>query len=169
MCANFNIRAFPFFFDLPFGPEAVGRKLSLRFAVKEVGGLLQITLDYTSGVPIYIQLKEAINTAIRTGAFCQGAQLPTVRQMAVQLKINANTVSRAYIELEREGVIASQQGRGTFVTLSREIDRRKLASLEQMVGELLRKAGELGFTVEDVAAVLETTKRVNRHSDYEEV
>jgi GntR family transcriptional regulator len=131
--------------------------------------VLQITLDYTSGVPIYIQLKDAINTAIRTGAFHQGAQLPTVRQMAVELKINANTVSRAYMELEREGVIASQQGRGTFVTLSREIDHRKLAFLEQMVADLLRQAGELGFTGEDVAAVLETAKRTKRQSEYKEV
>lgn len=131
--------------------------------------MLQITINYTSGVPIYIQLKEAISTAIRTGAFCQGAQLPTVRQMAVELKINANTVSRAYTELERDGVIASQQGRGTFVTLPREIDPDKLVCLEQMILELLRRADEMGFSDEDVVALLETTKRAKRQSGYKEV
>ncbi len=151
MYANLNIRTFTIF-RLPFFGQGGGR-------------VLQISLDYTSGVPIYIQLKEAINTAIRTGAFRQGAQLPTVRQMAVELKINANTVSRAYTELERDGVIASQQGRGTFVTLPREIDPGKLASLEQMIGELLRQAGEMGFSDEDVAAVLETAKRTKRQTN----
>src|SRR5665647_1496613 len=118
--------------------------------------MLPITLDHTSGVPIYVQLKEAINTAVRTGVFCQGAQLPTVRQMAVQLMINANTVSRAYAELEREGVISSQQGRGTFITLSKEINYYNLATMEQMVEELLAQAEEIGFDAEDVSAVLET-------------
>jgi len=62
-----------------------------------------ITLNYTNGIPIYVQIKEAYRNAVLTGAFAQGTQLPTVRQLAVQLKINANTVSRAYAELEREG------------------------------------------------------------------
>ncbi|MCX7781084.1 MAG: GntR family transcriptional regulator, partial [Negativicutes bacterium] len=75
--------------------------------------MIVLNLDYTSGVPIYVQVKEALKNAIRSGTFAQGAQLPTVRQLAIQLKINANTVARAYTELERENVISSQQGRGT--------------------------------------------------------
>ena len=108
--------------------------------------MLPITLDHASGVPIYVQLKDAIYTAVRTGSFRQGTQLPTVRQLAVELRINANTVSRAYTELEREGVISSQQGRGTFVTLSKEIDFQKLAAINQMIDELLIPAEKIDFS-----------------------
>lgn len=133
------------------------------------GTMLPISLDHTSGVPIYVQLKDAIRTAVRTGAFRQGTQLPTVRQMAVELKINANTVSRAYMELERDGVISTQQGRGTFVTLSREIDYQNLAAMEEMIEELLVQAAKIGFSVEDVLAVLETKRRVQRQLEDQEV
>jgi GntR family transcriptional regulator len=131
--------------------------------------MLPLTLDYTSGVPIYVQLKEAIKNAVRAGAYSQGAQLPTVRQMAVQLKINANTVSRAYTELEREGVISSQQGRGTFVTLPQDIDYRKLAELERMVEQLLKDAREIGFSADDVTAVLDNIRRLTLHASDKEV
>lgn len=131
--------------------------------------MLPLTLDFASGVPIYVQLKEAIKNSIRTGAYSQGAQLPTVRQVAVQFKINANTVSRAYSELEREGVISSQQGRGTFVTLPEEFDYQKLVDLEHMVKRLLKEAKELGFTAEDVAAVLDNIRRLNQPVNDKEV
>ena len=131
--------------------------------------MLPISLDHTSGVPIYVQLKDAIRTAVRTGAFRQGTQLPTVRQMAVELKINANTVSRAYTELEREGVISSQQGRGTFVTLSKEIDFQKLAAINQMIDELLIQAEKIDFSVDDIMAVLENKRRIQRQSEKYEV
>ncbi|SDF68342.1 transcriptional regulator, GntR family [Sporolituus thermophilus DSM 23256] len=121
--------------------------------------MLPIKIDYTSGIPIYVQIKEAIQNAIRTGAYPQGAQLPTVRQLAVQLKINANTVSRAYTELEREGVISSQQGRGTFVTMPTDIDYAKLAQLEAKVVRLLEEAAALGFSAADVQAVLDNAVR----------
>ena len=124
--------------------------------------MLPITLDHTSGVPIYVQLKEAINTAVRTGCFRRDEQLPTVRQLAIQLKINANTVSRAYMELERDGVISSQQGRGTFVTMAKEINHQNMAALEQMIEDLLIESAKLGFSFEDVQAVLEAKRRMQR-------
>jgi len=68
-----------------------------------------------SGVPIYIQLREQLLRAIGAGMLPPGAQLPTMRQVAVALKIDLNTVRRAYAELEREGVLATARGRGTFV------------------------------------------------------
>ena len=111
--------------------------------------MLPISLDHTSGVPIYVQLKDAIRTAVRTGAFRQGTQLPTVRQMAVELKINANTVSRAYMELE--------------------LDYQNLAAMEEMIEELLVQAAKIGFSVEDVLAVLETKRRVQRQLEDQEV
>src|SRR5438874_1320493 len=68
-----------------------------------------------NGVPIYVQLREQILAAIGRGALKPGAQLPTMRQVAVALKIDLNTVQRAYAELEREGVLSTVRGRGSFV------------------------------------------------------
>jgi len=68
-----------------------------------------------NGVPIYVQLREQILAAIGRGALKPGAQLPTMRQVAVALKIDLNTVQRAYAELEREGVLETVRGRGSFV------------------------------------------------------
>ena len=121
--------------------------------------MIPISLNFTSGIPIYVQLKEAIKTAIITGSYPQGAQLPTVRQMAVELRINANTVSRSYTELEREGVISSQQGRGTFVTLHKDINYQSLAKLEDMAARLFDEALQLGFSTEEVMAIFEHIKR----------
>ena len=69
-----------------------------------------------SGVPIYVQLREQILALIGRGVLKPGAQMPTMRQMAVALKIDLNTVQRAYAELEREGVLSKQRGVGSFVT-----------------------------------------------------
>lgn len=121
--------------------------------------MLPISLDFTSGVPIYVQLKEALRSAVRAGTYSYGAQLPTVRQLAVQLKINANTVSRAYAELEREGVISSQQGRGTFVTLPQSVDHDKLTELERRTEILVEEAEKLGFDADDVLALVENIRR----------
>ncbi len=120
--------------------------------------MLPINLDYTSGIPIYVQLKEALKNSVRTGTYSQGSQLPTVRQLAVELKINANTVSRAYAELEREGVLSTQQGRGTFVTLSQEIDYDKLAKLEKLTVRFWGDAQKLGFYDEDIQAMFESVR-----------
>ena len=69
-----------------------------------------------NGVPIYVQLREQVLALIRRGALKPGTQLPTMRQVAVALKIDLNTVQRAYAELERDGVLSKQRGVGTFVT-----------------------------------------------------
>ncbi|MBP1764691.1 MAG: putative transcriptional regulator [Firmicutes bacterium] len=128
--------------------------------------MLSISLNYTSGVPIYVQLKDAIKLAVKAGVYSQGAQLPTVRQLAVQLKINANTVSRAYAELEREGVLSTQQGRGTFITLPNEIDYEKLTRMEQLAEQLLADSAGMGFTIDDVLAVIENIRRT-KMADHE--
>ena len=69
-----------------------------------------------SGVPIYVQLREQLLVAIRTGTLAPGAQMPTMREVAVALKIDLNTVRHAYDELERAGAISLERGRGSFVT-----------------------------------------------------
>lgn len=131
--------------------------------------MLAISLNYTSGVPIYVQLKDAIKHAVKAGVYPQGAQLPTVRQLAVQLKINANTVSRAYAELEREGVLSTQQGRGTFITLPNAVDYEKLGRMEQLAEQLLTEAAGMGFTIDDVLAVIENIRRVDTADGEKEV
>lgn len=72
-------------------------------------------LDTSSGIPLYLQLKQQIIQRIIRGDWAPGYRLPTVRQLAVDVRINVNTVSRVYQEVERDGFIRSQQGKGTFV------------------------------------------------------
>lgn len=74
-----------------------------------------------SGVPIYVQLTEQIKTAVAGGVLNPGDQLPSVRELAVRLVINPNTVARAYGELEREGLLSVEQGRGTFISGGRPL------------------------------------------------
>src|ERR1700742_1199609 len=85
-----------------------------------------------NGIPIYVQLREQILAAIGRGSLAPGARLPTMRQVAVQLGIDLNTVQRAYSDLEREGILAMVQGRGSFVAKAppprnRKADARELA------------------------------------------
>jgi GntR family transcriptional regulator len=113
---------------------------------------LQYSIDLKSGVPFYRQIIEQIKFAIGRGDLQPGDRLPTVRQLAVDLSINPNTVIRAYRELEIEGVLDTQQGSGTFVGERRlEIDaleRRRM--LDQILTELLARASAYGFTLDEV-------------------
>jgi GntR family transcriptional regulator len=109
-------------------------------------------LDLHSGVPVYRQLIDQILAAIATGKVAGGDRLPTVRQVAVDLSINPNTVARAYRELEIRGVLETQQGTGTFISHQKvqrsEVERRR--QLEQLVGEFVARAGSAGFTLEEI-------------------
>ncbi len=109
-------------------------------------------LDLHSGVPAYRQIIDQVMGAIATGTLVGGDQLPTVRQTAVDLEINPNTVVRAYRELEIRGVLETQQGTGTFVShkkIERDgLERRR--QLERLVSEFVARAGAAGFTVEEL-------------------
>lgn len=115
---------------------------------------MNYNLDLESGIPIYRQLKERIKFAIATGEIKPGDQLPTVRQLAVDLQVNMNTVSRVYSELEREGYLATRQGKGTFVRdtapTERIIDPARDERLELLIEKFLVDAYNLGFTPEDL-------------------
>jgi GntR family transcriptional regulator len=76
---------------------------------------VDIQIDFESGVPIYMQLVDRIKQMVVSGQLQPGQQLPTMRQLATDLRINYNTVGRAYLILDQEGVISTQQGRGTYV------------------------------------------------------
>ena len=109
-------------------------------------------LDLHSGVPVYRQLIDQVRAAVASGSLTAGDQLPTVRQLAVDLTINPNTVMRAYRELELGGLLETHQGTGTFISdrkperESAERDRQ----LGQMAQEFAARAGAAGFALQDL-------------------
>ena len=104
-------------------------------------------IDPKSGIPVYIQLKEGLKLLILQGVYPPQTRLPTVRQMAVELRVNSNTVARSYSELEREGIISTQQGRGTFVCAMPQLqeENAKQAELEKLLETFIRDTLSLGF------------------------
>ena len=117
-----------------------------------MNGVFKFRLDLKSGVPVYRQLIDQVLIAIAAGHLNAGDQLPTVRQLAVDLSINPNTVVRAYKELEIRGVLTTQQGTGTFITTKKvkidEAQRQK--RLSQILGEFIARASADGYTVNDI-------------------
>jgi GntR family transcriptional regulator len=122
---------------------------------------LDFGIDTKSGVPLYRQIIEQVKFAIARDGLRPGDQLPTVRQLAVELSINPNTVIRAYRELEIEGVLETQQGSGTFVgTQKPEIDRlERRRMLDQILTDLLARASSYGLTLEEVLEGLRQRKK----------
>lgn len=114
-------------------------------------------LDLSSGVPVYRQLIDQVQLAIASGLLAGGDQLPTVRQVAVDLAINPNTVMRAYRELEIRGTLTTQQGSGTFVTPSKvEPDQaQRQAQLSRLAAECASRAGAAGFSLSELIARLQ--------------
>lgn len=116
------------------------------------GRPFEFRLDLHSGVPVYRQIIDQVTGGIATGAMTPGDQLPTVRQVAVDLAINPNTVMRAYRELEIRGVLETQQGTGTFIGSKKvkrdDVERRR--QLSQLVSELVGRAGAAGFTLDEL-------------------
>jgi len=123
---------------------------------------LNFDLDFHSGIPIYIQLKEQIKYGVASGQLKPGMQLPTVRQLAVDLRINANTVSRVYSELEHEGLLATRKGKGTFVLESgTPHNKADIRILEQKIEACIKHALESGFTPNELSSMLQAwAKRV---------
>src|SRR5213592_3235601 len=116
-----------------------------------------VSIDQRDPTPIYAQLNRALRAAIATSRLRPGDQLPTVRQLAVELRVNANTVARVYGELERAGVIETRRGVGSFISATpaqarppREHDRR----LRAFVTRVLADADTAGFGVDEVIAAL---------------
>ncbi|MBM3765096.1 MAG: GntR family transcriptional regulator [Acidobacteria bacterium] len=118
-------------------------------------------LDTHSGVPVYRQMIDQILAAIAARQLGPGDKLPTVRQVAVDLAINPNTVVRAYKELEIRDVLTTQQGSGTFISdapvKADEVERRR--RLNQFAGDIAARAGADGFSLREVIEVLESMKK----------
>ncbi len=113
-------------------------------------------LDAASGVPFYRQVIDQILAGIATGTLRPGDQLPTVRALAVDLKVNLNTVAKAYKELEIRGMLETQQGSGTFIAAARvrrdDVERRR--QVVQLVDEFLARASALGLPSAEVLTEL---------------
>lgn len=117
-----------------------------------------MNIDPASHVPIYLQIADAVRAAVAAGVYRPGESLPSLRAMAIQVHVNPNTVQRAYDELEREGLIYSQRGRGLFVA------ERGTASAQSRTGDGLRRAfdeairaGQIaGMTAEQVQQIFDT-------------
>ncbi len=123
---------------------------------------MEFRLDEKSGVPFYRQIIEQVKFGIARGTLHPGEQLPTVRQLAVDLSVNPNTVIRAYRELEIEGVLETHQGSGTFIGDKKPaIDRlERDRMLDQILTELLARASSYGLTLDDVLQGLQQRKEV---------
>ena len=128
--------------------------------------MITFSLDPKSGVPIYRQIQDQIRFGISAGRLSPGEQLPTVRALAVDLAVNPNTVIKAYTELERQGVLTTEQGSGTFVaglpavTLAQEDQQAKLRAL---CAEFLSQVAQYGFTPSDVVQMIRKLKASDRH------
>jgi len=113
-------------------------------------------LDLHSGTPVYRQIMDQVRGGIASGALAAGDQLPTVRQLAVDLEINPNTVVRAYRELEFGGLLETHQGTGTFISTQKmkRSDAERDRQLMQIVGDCVARAGAAGFTVHELIEAL---------------
>jgi len=122
-------------------------------------------LDTSSGVPFYRQIIDQVLLAVADGRLTPGAQLPTVRQLAVDLSVNLNTVAKAYREMEIRGIVDTQQGTGTFVSTRRAerktSERRK--ALEGLVDRFVSLASSNGFSLDELAeALTERAEKMDR-------
>jgi GntR family transcriptional regulator len=118
---------------------------------------LEITLDFRSGVPIYVQLVEQVQQLVLTGKLHPGDQLPTVRQLASELRVNFNTVARAYRMLDEAGLISTQQGRGTYILdqpTEGLADRLKAETLDVQAARFLSSLRQQGYALQEVKETL---------------
>jgi GntR family transcriptional regulator len=118
--------------------------------------VFRFRLDNSSGVPVYRQLIDQVQAGIATGVLGLGYQLPTVRQVAVDLAINPNTVMRAYRELEIRGVLDTQQGAAQQPQIEGDDRARRL---DQLVDEFVARAGSGGFTLEEILQALKERRK----------
>lgn len=112
-----------------------------------------IRIDPKSSIPIFVQIMSQIKHLIASGALQPGQQLPTIRELAVSLTVNLHTVAHAYAELEKEGLLTIQRGRGTFVSdqsADVPLDDVRTLKLQSLVEVLFVEALNLGYDVEEV-------------------
>jgi GntR family transcriptional regulator len=120
--------------------------------MKEARRPFRFRLDTHSGVPVYRQIIDQVMGGLASGALAPGDRLPTMRQLAVDLRINPNTVIRAYREMEIRGVVETQQGSGTFIAQAKvkpdELERHR--RLNQIVSDVVARVGAAGFSLQEL-------------------
>ena len=118
--------------------------------------MIKFLLDYSSGMPIYRQIIDQIRFGIASGQLKLGEQLPTVRALAVELKVNLNTVSKAYKELEIRNILETQQGTGTFISQTAHIvpEKEREDKLREICIQFSSVALSYGFQIEDIIQTL---------------
>lgn len=122
-----------------------------------MGVLESFAIDHSSGLPVWIQIKNRIAYLIGSGAFVPGDRLPTVRALAVDLDISYNTVNRAYMDLEREGYISTRKGRGTFVAERHDLGAHTASDspIELVIDDMIRVCSNAGLADDDIVAMVE--------------
>lgn len=114
-----------------------------------------ISLNYRDASPIYEQIKEGFKSMILTGALAEDEKLPSVRELAVELAINPNTIQRAYRELEYEGYIYSVAGKGSFVSGGQDVRTKRIDECTSALLETIRELKTLGLSKEEIIKLIE--------------
>jgi GntR family transcriptional regulator len=126
---------------------------------------LHLRLDFRSGLPIYVQIVTQIENQLLSNVLKPGTQLPTVRALAGDLRVNFNTVARAYRMLDEAGVISTQQGRGTYIMERpppEAAERLRRESLEALARRYMHEAEHLGFSSAEMRRVLREQIKVRK-------
>lgn len=124
-----------------------------------------IIIDYRDHRPIYEQVIDRFQELILKGALEPDSQLPSVRNLAVELSINPNTIQRAYAELERQGYIYSIKGKGNFIAANKKLRLEKRNDLLKSFTELVKEANEMGITQEELITIVNEGYREGRDND----
>ena len=135
----------------------------------EKNELKTIQVDFRADTPIYIQIVDQIRRQVISGELSPNDQLPTVRQLASELRVNFNTIARAYRILDEAGLISTQQGRGTYILeeTTPEVSLKiKEQSLQEMINNFLQETKQLGFSFEEtLQAIIKTNKAVKKENE----
>jgi GntR family transcriptional regulator len=126
---------------------------------------MHIELDFRSGIPIYVQIVEQIKRLVDSGELKPGDQLPTVRQLATEVRVNFNTIARSYRLLDEAGFISTQHGRGTYILGPVEngnAEQLRRISLEELTRRFLKDAEMMGFSIEDISSMVKEQINLTR-------
>jgi len=120
----------------------------------------EIKVDVKSALPVYEQIKRAIKLVILSGRLEEGDQLMSIRELAVKLQINPNTIIKVYYQLEMEGFVISRPGTGYFVKFDgKKIQKERRELFEQATDEYISKVTDMGYTLEDITQEINTRKK----------
>ena len=125
---------------------------------------LKVNLDFNSGIPIYVQIVEQVRALLLSGELKPGDQLPTVRQLASELRVNFNTIARAYRLLDEAGLISTQRGRGTYLLDADATDDSgilKRDRIEVQVKTLIQSLVIQGYSVDEIRQTIESLTKNN--------